>query len=337
MQAERLVALLFTLQRKRGATAGELASSLGVSERTMHRDLAALRDAGVPLWTEPGRNGGVRLVEGWRAGLDGLTSREAVAIFAFGVPEALGALGLGTAVSAAHAKVSASMPKELREQAELVAGRFHLDAPGWFGGEDSAGSLATVSRAVWESRQLRVSYSRRDKIAERLLEPLGLVLKAGVWYLVARVPEDDALRTYRVGRITEAELLDQRFQRPSGFDLAGWWRESSAAFEQSTMQLEVTLRLSVRAFRQLPGVLGLESMATSLLERRDLDNGWIEARLTMETERIAIAQLTSLGSDVEVLSPASIRAGLAAVGAEMTARNAPLDQGPAVADRTDPA
>jgi predicted DNA-binding transcriptional regulator YafY len=73
----------------------------------MHRDIAALRAAGVPLWTKPGRHGGVRLVEGWRSRLDGLTSREAVAIFAVGVPRALTELGLGTAVSAAHAKVTA--------------------------------------------------------------------------------------------------------------------------------------------------------------------------------------------------------------------------------------
>ncbi|MFI6030656.1 helix-turn-helix transcriptional regulator [Amycolatopsis magusensis] len=325
MRAERLVALLFTLQRKRGATAAELAGELGVSERTMHRDLAALRDAGVPLWTEQGRNGGVRLVDGWRARLDGLTSREAVAIFAFGVPEALGALGLGTAVSAAHAKVSASLPKELREQAEHVAGRFHLDAPGWFRGEDSADSLAAVTRAVWESRQLRIAYRRRDKLAERLLEPLGLVLKAGVWYLVARVPEDDAIRTYRVGRIASVELLDQRFSRPADFDLPGWWRRSSAEFERWTMHLEVTLRLSARAFRRLPQVLGLESMGSSLLEHHPLADGWIQARLMMETEHIAVGQLISLGSEVEVLSPASVRAALAEVGAAIAARNAPQE------------
>lgn len=110
MRAERLVALLFTLQSRRSATVPELAAALGVSERTMHRDLAALQTAGVPLWTETGRYGGVRLVEGWRTRLDGLTSREAVAIFAMGVPRALAELGLGTAVSAAHAKVSATLP-----------------------------------------------------------------------------------------------------------------------------------------------------------------------------------------------------------------------------------
>src|ERR1700753_4098609 len=129
MRAERLVALLFTLYSKRSATVAELARALVVSERTMHRDIAALRDAGVPLWTETGRHGGVRLVEGWRTHLDGLTSREAVAIFAMGVPRELAALGLGTAVTAAHAKVAATLPEALRDQAQVVAERVQLDAP----------------------------------------------------------------------------------------------------------------------------------------------------------------------------------------------------------------
>ncbi|HEY3466173.1 MAG TPA: WYL domain-containing protein, partial [Amycolatopsis sp.] len=232
MKAERLVALLFTLQRRRSATAAELASELGVSERTMHRDLAALRDAGVPLWTEQGRHGGFRLVDGWRAGLDGLTAREAVALFALGVPSALAGLGLDTAGSAARAKVSAGMPAELREHAALVAGRFHLDAPGWFGSADEPPALAAVARAVWGQRRLSVTYRRRDKVASRELEPLGLVLKAGVWYLVARVVPDDAFRTYRVSRILSVEQLDSAFSRPPDFDLAQWWRESSATFEQ---------------------------------------------------------------------------------------------------------
>jgi biotin operon repressor len=115
MRAERLVALLFTLQSRQSATIAELAAALGVSKRTMHRDVAALRDAGVPLWTEPGRHGGVRLLEGWRTRLDGLTSREAVTIFAMGVPRALAELGLGTAMLAARAKVSAALWRQCRD------------------------------------------------------------------------------------------------------------------------------------------------------------------------------------------------------------------------------
>ncbi|SED79341.1 Predicted DNA-binding transcriptional regulator YafY, contains an HTH and WYL domains [Amycolatopsis tolypomycina] len=323
MKAERLVALLFTLQRRRSATAAELASELGVSERTMHRDLAALRDAGVPLWTEQGRHGGFRLVDGWRSGLDGLTAREAVALFALGVPSALAGLGLDTAGSAARAKVAAGMPAELREHAALVAGRFHLDAPGWFGSADEPPSLATVAQAVWAQRRVSVAYRRRDKVAERELEPLGLVLKAGVWYLVARVVPDDALRTYRVSRILSAAQLDEAFERPPDFDLAAWWRASSATFEQVARPLRVRARLNRTAVRELRRVFGGEHLADTVVSLGTPDaDGWADAELALEGTEIGVGQLVALSPGVEVLEPAEVRAALAAIGAELAARNA---------------
>ncbi|WP_326945030.1 WYL domain-containing protein [Amycolatopsis sp. NBC_01307] len=322
MKAERLVALLFTLQRRRSATAAELAAELGVSERTMHRDLTALRDAGVPLWTEPGRHGGFRLVDGWRAGLDGLTAREAVALFALGVPEALAGLGLDTAGSAARAKVSAGMPPELHEQAALVAGRFHLDAPGWFGAADSSPELATVARAVWAQRRIAISYRRRDKVADRVLEPLGLVLKAGVWYLVAGVPDDDARRTYRVSRILTAAELEARFERPPDFDLAGWWRAASATFEQVDRPLRVTARLNRTAVRGLRRVFGAEDLAHTVISLGEpTADGWAEAELALESTEIGLGQLIALSPGVEVVTPPEIRAALAAIGTEVATRN----------------
>ncbi|HWD07203.1 MAG TPA: WYL domain-containing protein, partial [Amycolatopsis sp.] len=287
MKAERLVALLFTLQRRRSATAAELAAELGVSERTMHRDLAALRDAGVPLWTEPGRRGGFRLVDGWRAGLDGLTAREAVALFALGVPDALAGLGLDTAGTAARAKVSAGMPAELREHAALVAGRFHLDAPGWWGTADEPAALGVVARAVWAQRRLAVTYRRRDKEFERELEPLGLVLKAGVWYLVARV--EDSFRTYRVSRMLRVAELPTRFDRPADFDLPTWWRASSASFEQVARPLRVRARLSRLAVRELRRVFGGEHLADTVVSLGDPDaDGWAEAELALEGDEIGL-------------------------------------------------
>ncbi|MEV0066817.1 YafY family protein [Amycolatopsis sp. NPDC050768] len=322
MKAERLVALLFTLQRRRSATASELAAELGVSERTMHRDLAALRDAGVPLWTEQGRHGGFRLVDGWRAGLDGLTAREAVALFALGAPEALAGLGLDTAGSAARAKVSAGMPAELREHAALVAGRFHLDAPGWFGGADQPSALSTVSRAVWTQRRLAISYQRKDKVAYRVLEPLGLVLKAGVWYLVARV--ENAYRTYRVSRILDADDLAEEFDRPADFDLSTWWRTSSATFEQVSRPVRVRARLNRLAVRELRRVFGGEHLADTVLSLAEPDSdGWAPAELALEGGEIALGQLVALSPGIEVLDPPDLRAALADIGTELAARNAP--------------
>ncbi|MET0234845.1 MAG: YafY family protein [Kibdelosporangium sp.] len=310
MRAERLVALLFTLQSKRSATIAELAAALEVSERTMHRDIAALQATGVPVWTETGRNGGVRLVDGWRTRLDGLTSREAVAIFAMGVPRALAELGLGTAVSAAHAKVSATLPAPLREQAQHVAQRFHLDAPGWFRKEDETKHLADVARAVWEQQQTRITYGRGDGTVERVLDPLGLVLKAGVWYLVART--DGSIRTYRVSRITAVEHLDEPFDRPADFDLAGWWQRSSAQFERSLQRVQVRARLSPAGVRALPSILDTE-LATQALEQAGPPgpDGWTEVEVGLERPDIAAGQLLGLGVEIEILAPLAVRAAFA--------------------------
>ncbi len=314
------MALLFTLQSRRSATIAELAEALGVSERTMHRDVAALRDTGVPLWTEPGRHGGVRLVDGWRSRLDGLTSREAVAIFAMGVPRALAELGLGTAVSAAHAKVSATLPAALREQAQHLAQRFHLDAPGWFRREDEAGHLAAVARAVWEQRRTLVSYRRGDGLVERVLDPLGLVLKAGVWYLVAGI--GDGARTYRVGRIEAVELLDERFERPAGFDLVSWWERSSAQFERSLQRARVRVRLSPAGARALPRVVDAD-LAVAALEQAGPPgpDGWTEVDLPLEEPEIAAGQLLGLGVEVEVVEPPAVRAAFADAARRMADRH----------------
>ncbi|MET0133490.1 MAG: YafY family protein [Kibdelosporangium sp.] len=320
MRSERLVALLFTLQSKRSATIAELAGAVGVSERTMHRDIAALQATGVPVWTEPGRNGGVRLVDGWRTRLDGLTSREAVAIFAMGVPRALAELGLGTAVSAAHAKVSATLPAELREQAQHVAQRFHLDAPGWFKRADETEHLASVAQAVWEQRQLRITYRRADDAVERVLDPLGLVLKAGVWYLVARA--GTTIRTYRVSRVSETEALDGKFDRPTDFDLATWWQNSSAQFERSLQRVQVRVRLSRHGVRALPVVLDAHLAMAALESAGPPDSdGWVEVELPLERPDIAAGQLLGLGPDVEVLSPPAVRTAFADAARQMVSRH----------------
>jgi predicted DNA-binding transcriptional regulator YafY len=319
MRAERLVALLFTLQSRRGATMGELAEALGVSERTMHRDVAALQEAGVPLWTEPGRHGGVRLVDGWRTRLDGLTSREAVAIFAMGVPRALAELGLGTAMSAAHAKVSATLPPQLREQAQHMAQRFHLDAPGWFRPEDDAEHLAAVAQAVWEQRQVQVTYRRGDDTVERVLEPLGLVLKAGVWYLVAGVGEN--VRTYRVSRIEATEVLDEKFGRPVGFDLVSWWERSSTQFEGTLRRVPIRVRLSPRGARRLPSVIDAGPATAALEKAEPGPDGWVEVEFDLEDPVIAAGMLLGLGIEVEILAPPAARAAFADATQRMADRH----------------
>lgn len=312
--------LLFLLQQRRRATAAELADALAVSERTVYRDIAALESAGVPLWTEQGRAGGIRLVDGWRTRLDGLTGKEAAAIFALGVPEVLAELGLGSALTGARAKVLATLPAGLRDYAQQVGDRFHLDAPGWFHRQEEVSHLAAVASAVAGTRRLRVRYGRADHVVDRLLEPLGVVVKAGVWYLVARPVPGDVPRTYRVARIVSA-VEDEPFERPP-FDLVSWWAETSARFERSLLRERVRLRLSPRARRALPEVTDPEAAAEALAGAGPPDaDGWCAVELAVESERVALTQLSGLGEGVEVLAPASLRAAMADLGRAITARN----------------
>jgi len=233
MRASRLVSMLLLLQTRGRLTARQLADTLEVSVRTVYRDVESLGAAGVPVYGEPGHDGGYQLLDGYRTQLTGFTEGEAESLFLTGLPGAAADLGLGATVTAAQLKLLAALPAELRDRAGRVAERFHLDAPSWYREADATPYLSTVAAAVWRQRALRMRYLRWAAPQEvtRVVAPHGLVLKAGRWYLVARHPADhgDALRTYRVSRLLSAELLDEPFERLPGFVLADHWRGSTSA------------------------------------------------------------------------------------------------------------
>jgi predicted DNA-binding transcriptional regulator YafY len=152
------------------------------------------------------------------------------------------------------------------------------------------------------------------------VDPLGLVLKAGTWYLVAGHRRD--VRTYRVGRIVAATTRRERFVRPAGFDLASYWTESSAAFDRSILRERVRIRLSPRAARDLRWFVDAMAAAEALAAAGPPDeDGWVEVELAVEEEAVAAAQLVALGAGVEVLAPASLRARVAATGVAMAELN----------------
>jgi predicted DNA-binding transcriptional regulator YafY len=322
VRASRLVTLLFTLQRLRGATAAELARELEVSERTIYRDVAALSAAGVPLWTEPGRGGGIRMMEGWRTRLDGLTAQEAAAIFAVGAPQVLSELGMSAALAGAQAKLLATLPAELREHARAVAERFHLDAPGWFHTPQQVTQLAAVAEAVWDQQRLHITYRRRSDAVGRTLDPLGLVLKAGTWYLAGGV--DGTVRTYRVDRIAAAQPTGERFERPPGFDLAEWWSGAAGRFESQMLRATVRVRVGPIGLKILAHAVDHDAALRAIAHAGPPDaEGWRELELDVEGVQVAAGQLTALGGEVEALDPPELRAALAEAGAALAARNAP--------------
>ncbi|MFF6989919.1 helix-turn-helix transcriptional regulator [Streptomyces sp. R08] len=320
MRAARLIKMVLLLQSRATMTAAELAQELEVSERTVTRDAQALSEAGVPVYAERGRAGGYRLVGGYRTRLTGLARSEAEVLFLSGVPGALREMGLEDAASAARLKVSAALIPSLSDASHTAAQRFHLDAPAWFREPRTPDLLPVVADAVWDDRKVVARYRRGDDEVERPLEPYGLVLKAGVWYLCARVADRDAFRVYRIDRFTAVERQgEERFVRDEGFDLPAFWDERAEQFARSILRAEVVVRLSADGARRLPYAVD-PAAAREALKAADAprnDDGWVTVTLPVESEEVARGQLAELGPEVEVLAPESLRARFATDAARL--------------------
>ncbi|MFF9622639.1 helix-turn-helix transcriptional regulator [Streptomyces griseosporeus] len=312
MKSSRLVSLLLLLQTRGRMTAAQLAEELEVSVRTVYRDVEALGAAGVPLYGDAGHAGGYRLLDGYRTRLTGLTAQEAEALFLSGAPGPAAELGLGPVLAAARLKVRAALPAELRTHADRVAGRFHLDAPGWYTDADETPYLPAVADAVWHGRVLHVTYRRWREPTDvrRRLEPLGLVLKAGRWYVVAA----PGPRTYRVDQILKLASTDEEFTRPADFDLAAYWTAYQRDFHRALHRAEALVRLAPGA--RLTGPAAAEAHRTA----RPQPDGWTLARVPIESLDHAHAEFLRLGTDIEVLEPAELRERMARTAAALARR-----------------
>ncbi|MFC9975416.1 helix-turn-helix transcriptional regulator [Spirillospora sp. NPDC127200] len=320
MRASRLISMVLLLQSRETMTAAELARELEVSERTVYRDVEALSAAGVPVYAEQGRNGGYRLVGGYRTRLTGLSREEAEALFLAGLPGPAGDMGLADAVAAAELKVLAALPSSLRDAPVRAGQRFHLDAPGWFGEAGPPPLLRDLARAVWRDEVVELRYRKgRDREVVRVVEPYGLVLKNGTWYLVARV--EGSARTYRVDRVAGVASTGAVFERDEGFDLPGHWAEQAGLFLRSMLREEVTVRLSpagMRALRHVAEPYAAERAAEAAGEPDG--EGWTLTTLPVESPDVALSQLLRLGAEVEVVAPRGLRERHAGTARLMAAR-----------------
>ena len=307
MRASRLVSLLLLLQARGRMTAQSLAQELEVSVRTIYRDMEALLAAGIPLYADPGHAGGYELVQGYRTRLTGLSSNEAEALFLAALPGPAAELGLSAVLAAAQLKVKAALPPQLRAQAGRIQERFHLDAPGWYDDVVEAEHLPAVADAVWNRRTLHIRYTRWKEPTEitRHVEPHGLVLKAGRWYLVAHC--DGSLRTYRVDQILAIEEVGERFEPRPGFDLVAYWQDYLTQFYARLHDGEAVVRISPQGLGMVRHRLS-PAVAQAVAESGRLDtDGWTRASVPIETAGHAHAELLQLGAELEVLAPAALR------------------------------
>jgi predicted DNA-binding transcriptional regulator YafY len=316
------VSLVLLLQARGRVTARELAAELEVSVRTVYRDLDALSAAGVPVFAEPGPGGGCRLLADYRFPLRALRPDEAEALLILGVPDALSDLGLDGAIAAAHRQIRVTSGLA-RPSGPPGAGAalVHLDMPRWFRSHERVPHLRGLATALRRNRQVKLWYARPGggDPAPRVVAPLGLVNKAGTWYLVA-VTRSEHITVFRAGNVSSIQILDQAVGRPPGFDLPAFWEQWSQEFQASRPRLPVTIRASAQALAAFPEIFGdaaKEAMSAALPPDQ---HGWREVTLSFEHEKAAAHRLAGFGGQVEVLSPPAVREHLLATAQGILSR-----------------
>ncbi len=301
MRADRLLSILLQLQLHGRLTARELARRLEVSERTIHRDMEALGTAGVPVVAERGVGGGWSLMEGYRTNLTGLSESEVQALFVTKPSRLLADLRLEKASDAALVKLLTALPSVNRRNAELARQRIHIDVSGWNRSSESVPFLPALQDAVWRERRVRMQYGDDDCASERSVDPLGLVAKGSVWYLVAAV--DDTIRSYRVSRVHQVTILEEPCRRPDDFDLARFWDQSSTEFKKQLPRYEVVIRAQasmVRWIRSLMRFGGIDKIDEE-------DDGRVRISMHFDAEEVARAVLLGFGEQIEILAPVALR------------------------------
>lgn len=290
MRADRLVSTLLLLQQRGRMTARELATELEVSERTVLRDMDALSAAGVPVVSARGNNGGWSLVEGYRTELTGLKEAEARALFVGAPAKVLADLQLDDANRAALLKLRNAIPNA-SDSARLI----HVDLAGWRNSRDPVPFLPIIQDALFRARRIRIDYTR----GTRVIDPLGLVAKGQLWYLVALFEGEP--RTYRISRISGVEVLDEPAQRPPNFDLAEYWRASMQTFTERLPRVDVVALIHRDALQRIETFLRYG--AVDRVE--DHDEARVRVELHFDALEAAAASLACAG--VEVLEPVELR------------------------------
>lgn len=307
MRADRLISILMLLQARGRMTARDLAVELEVSERTIYRDVEALSTSGVPVYAEHGPGGGLALLDSYRTNLTGLNEGEQRALFMMlSAPGPLDRLGVHQELKSAMLKLSAALSNTARADEEKVRQRFHLDWSWWFHNQEPVPHLNTVQQAIWEDRLLCLRYRTFLLIpAEVEAQPYGLVAKAGIWYLVAGV--EGTPRVFQLSWLIDVEPLEAYFTRPADFDLAAFWQNWCADYEQRHHAFTARVRFSPALFNLLPLYMGrrmVEQMAQAGPPDAD---GWFTLTLAFESLEAARERILSFGGGAEVLEPEALR------------------------------
>lgn len=321
MRASRLLSILMLLQLRGRMSAVALAAELGVTVRTVYRDVDQLSAAGVPVYAERGRRGGFALLAGYQTRLTGLSGAESELLGLMDIASAAEALGFDRQPEEVRQKILASLPHAQGSTAARIAARFHLDPVPWYGRRPTPDVLRALAAAVWTDREIEIEYESWKGLVMRRLTPLGLVMKAGDWYCVAAAQGD--ARTYNVASIRSLAIGEPDPRRLANFDLARHWAQRVEAFEQSLLTRTAGVRISTAGMRLLRDQQPSAWQHAQAQASGPDAAGWITTELRIESGAQGVREILRLGAEIEVIEPDELRQAVSAEAARLLLRYRP--------------
>lgn len=318
VKSSRLLSMLLLLQTRQRITVGELASRLEVSTRTVRRDVEALSAAGVPVYTERGRRGGVVLLPGSRVDVTRLDPPEVEALRLAGIDaDQRRRLGVHEPFEMATRKMDARRGPIAPDRPPL-SDLILVDNSGWFTGDGAGANVADLATDLRSLRRLSLTYRRSGETesAPRIVDPYGLVAKAGRWYLVA--DRDGTPKLFALSRIESWSLMPEAAVRRRDCTLQSVWTELRAATERAG-GVTITARMRTSRLDLAARILG-----TRMVHVGSGSSGWTDIRLSYSDIQ-GVRQLLQFGDHIDVLEPLQARELVRSLAEDLVRRHSSTD------------
>ena len=244
MKSDRLISILMLLQIHKHLTANELSKRLEVSVRTIYRDIDSLSRMGIPIFSDRGSNGGIKLLGDYKTSLTGITTNEIYSLFIPAGDKILEDLGIEKLKDSTILKLLGNSSNDQIKEIENLQNYIYIDMHTWADSPNitSKATLSVLQKAIWSNTVLKIVYRKTNETKEVILNPLGLVCKRGIWYLVGL--NDEIIKTYKVSSIESTMLMDNKFERPKDFNLESHWKSSTSNFKSLIPKYKFTFKVN---------------------------------------------------------------------------------------------
>lgn len=303
MRLHRLIAILLLIESRGRMKANDLALALETSARSIYRDIDVLAEAGIPIVSTPGPKGGISLMEGYTVNLKQLNGEEVINLYLTGMGIYVGGQSeSGLKLKTALLKLEKILPASFQPDIQKAQSRFLFDDTPWWTESIQIPCLESVRKVVWRTQKLKIQYSKvSGETSVRTLQPYGLVVKQGDWYLIAYCEEAKQIRTFKCERIASTQLLDEEYTIPQIFSLEGHWREQEGVFKQTRKEDElypVLIRINVRYKALLQRLEVLECMD---------EDAELKVTVNMYTFESACSNVWSIIDRADIVEPFELR------------------------------